>query len=142
MGGLHEDYGPNQISVETRRESFIIHAGYGLVPAKRKLSDLRPGTDFLLEDRHWRLRTISETMAAAQCNQTSVYRDWPLDTLVEVPDEEPDFDESAPLAKRWAEDPHPEFDADDVEHLISALCHVPTCPSGVRKVMGVNVDGS
>lgn len=147
MGGLHEDYGPNRISVETRRESFIIHAGYGAVPASRTVGELMPGTDITYDDssgagpRSWRVRARFEDFVLIAEQVSSKERELSLATRVLVPGMDDDFNEEAPLAKFWSEVPHPELMLEDVEHLIRALCHVPGCPSGVRKVMGVNEDG-
>lgn len=144
MGGLHQDYGPNLISVETRRESFVIHAGYGAVPARRTVGELDPGTVIDYDDgsgagpRRWKVRARFEDFALIAEEASSVERELALDTRVEVPGMDDDFDGDAPLAKFWEEVPHPEFANEDIEPLIKALCHVPGCPSGVRKVMGVN----
>lgn len=98
MGHIHDHHG--RISLETRRESFIVHPTYGYErtcpvckgdPPHPMMGDCRGG-----------------------CSRA--YRDGEVDEPGRVPDHAYDL-----FGRHWRENPHPEFLLEDLDDLIAAL---------------------
>src|SRR3954453_16120299 len=117
MGGLREDFG--RMSIETRRESFYVHAGYGYQPWRRKLGDLALRAEVSLDGKRWRIFALTEDYVGIREQQFSTERELPPDTEVVVPGYEEDA--PGPHAAHWREFPHPEFLYEDLDDLIAAL---------------------
>jgi hypothetical protein len=124
MGGIRDAFG--RIAIETRRESFIIHASYGVRDAHKKLRDLMPGDYFRLGgDRNhvYKVRSIDENCLYVGLNDGPLLRDnslcIPCDPSGHALDQE-DEDPLTPLGMAWQRQ-HPEFENGDLSDLIAAL---------------------
>lgn len=123
MGGIRRDFG--RISIESRSQSFIIHANYGYETGKKAVGDLDFETDFIAalperpEDRRiWRIRSKMADHVNAAETQFSSLCDFPNELLVEVPGfEVPAEGGFAEIWREW----HPEFANEDLDDLIAAL---------------------
>lgn len=134
MGHIHESHGV--ISVEERRESFIIHAGYGWRAERRVLNALTPGDHFR------RLNAASEAGIGDQIFQVHgvdidgvnvrpadsadipARADDPSELVVPVTADGRPVDSerfSCPLGVIWSRQTHPEFEYADLDDLIRAL---------------------
>lgn len=128
MGFIHEDHG--RISIETRRESFIIHAGYGYVPGVFQLRDFAAlGAEFMAKRdgadtdlRSWAVTLIAEDRIEAREAVSSVIQSFDPGRMVERPGFE--LAAEGPSAAWWREAGPPEFDNEDLDDLIEALAAV------------------
>lgn len=98
MGMIRDQFG--RISVESRRESFIIHPTYGY----ERVCPVCEGDP------------PSPLMGECAGGCTYAYRDGAVDERGHVPDQQ-----NTPFGARWRELPHPEFSNEDLDDLISAL---------------------
>lgn len=120
MGFIHESHGT--ISIETRRESFIIHAGYGYEPGLFPLRDFAVlGAEFVAESHHWIVTLIAEDRIEAREVTSGVVEAFDPGNVVERPGYEQHAEGS--FAALWRE-PHPEFANEDLQDLIDALVEV------------------
>lgn len=134
MGHICNDFG--NFSVETRRESFYIHAGYGteLRPPTIELSKLLPGRHFIdAKDKVCIVDALMTETSEIRRGGTSlvVRHDGQLNpegiNPIVIPCRaDGSFELVAhavdhPLARLWASNPHPEIDLDDIPDLISAI---------------------
>ncbi len=127
MGMIHDDHG--KISIETRCESFIIHAGYGTVPGLYPLRDFAAlGEEFVArredtdEMRRWTVTLIAEDRIEGREAVSSVVQSFDPGIVVERPGFENDAEGSH--AAWWREAGHPEFANEDLDDLIAALVEV------------------
>ncbi len=121
MGMIHDDHG--KISIETRRESFIIHAGYGYKQAERPVGQQRPGDNVRLDGYNWTIHALYADHACLhRLDVPNMSRDVLLDVLVGI--DAQDVDESDSIGSLWREYPHPEFANEDLYDLIAALIDV------------------
>lgn len=128
MGMIYENFG--RFAVEGRRESFYVHASYGLKPLELALGELALGQRFRevgSEEVKWVVGHLIDGV--------TLVMPWPEDLgdrelmssqVVVVPlddDGSPvdQVDDYHPLGRTWREHPHPEFDNDDLDDLIAAL---------------------
>jgi hypothetical protein len=133
VGFIRDQFG--QITIESRRESFIVHAGYGYVPGRKPVGDLRPGDEFRFpHENRWEVTGLFKTEVEAvrldegaepwmiakpvgggQATELTL----PIDALVFVDGFEEDAEGA--LAKWWRDAGHPEFLIEDLDDLIRAL---------------------
>jgi hypothetical protein len=120
MGHIHENHG--LITIETHRESFTIHAGYGYRQVQGPVSDKRPGTVVLgLDGCEWKVHAHYEDyVTLVQTDNDTTTCDVAPDFVVLVDGEE-EVDDTDPLGKLWRNYPHPEFANEDIDNLIAAL---------------------
>lgn len=136
MGGIRETFG--RITVESRRESFIVHTSYGLRDARRAAEKLMPGDHFRTVDGSpepggrpavHRVSYIDTTTVHFQAG--SIPRDdkfvVPCDADGNALDQEDDPVVTS-LGVLWNEHPHPEFELRDLSDLIAALTELKTNP--------------
>jgi hypothetical protein len=116
MGFIRKDFGT--ITVESRRESFIVHAMYGYKPGYRKLAELPLRSEVIYKGARHVIAVLAENYVALREAQFSTVIELPPETEVEVPGYEEDAE--GPLAQRWREW-HPEFLYADLDDLIVAL---------------------
>lgn len=123
MGHIRESFG--HVTVESRSESFIIHADYGYEPGFFALRDFAAiGEEFIAyrqnttERRHWKVTLIAEDRVEAREAVSSVIQTFHPDSMVERPGYEQDAEGS--FAEHWR-GPHPEFVTADLDDLIAAL---------------------
>lgn len=126
MGHVYEDHGT--ISIEGRRESFVVHAGYGYTPGLYQLRDFATlGDEFVAPMRevacepmrHWSVSLIAEDRIEARESVSSVVQSFDPGQVVERPGFEQRAD--GPHAEWWREAGHPEFALEDLDDLIAAL---------------------
>jgi hypothetical protein len=122
MGQIRSDFG--RIAVESRRESFYLHANYGYVPGCRPAGDLRLHDEVVHDDRRWVVTTIDEKyvrlrLQDGQVGVDPVVVDLAHDVDVVVPGYEEDA--PGPHAARWRETGSPEFLVEDLDDVIAAL---------------------
>lgn len=124
MGQIRDNFG--RIAVESRSESFYVHAAYGYSPKRVQINTLGLGDTFIAqregtaEMRRWRVSLIAEDRVEGREEVSSVIESFLPGTVVVDPDGE-SFDADEPLAKLWNNHPHPEFAVEDLDDLIAAL---------------------
>lgn len=119
-------YDRGTISIEGRRESFIIHAGYGYLPGVFPLRDFatigepfdakREGTDDM---RSWTVTLIAADRIEATDDVSGVFQTFDPGQVVERPGCEQNAEGA--FAAHWREQGHPEFERKDLDDLIAAL---------------------
>lgn len=126
MGEIRDDFGV--ISIESRRESFYIHASYGWEPKQCQARDVGLGR-FCREGHGPVMKIVGHLMdvtLAEYAGEEELCEVRLNPTLVVIPCDdvgrEDDQQESDhPLGRLWTENPHPEFDLGDLDDLIAAL---------------------
>lgn len=120
MGFIRDDFG--RITVESRRESFRIHAGYGYRRRRVEIATLGLGDRFTHDGMDYRviarLENFNGTFIEVLKGDNHA-GSWAGDIIVEsnVAEEKSDH----PLGQVWRDHPHPEFTVDDLDDLIAAL---------------------
>jgi hypothetical protein len=138
MGGLREPVG--NITIEARRESFIIHPGYGWRPKRSPIRELAPGDYFCEEGDEGGPLYVVKSISVHEVlyhlseggEQHIVPRD---DTLIVQCDSNGlpvDSEEvEGSFAEHWR-DAHPEFLNKDLDDMIQALQNLKDNPYGAR----------
>lgn len=130
MGMVYENHGI--ITIEGRRESFYVHASYGLKPLECELGEVKLGYCFRDSTDHNPLQVVGHLIGKTLVKPVSTTMDGPGierrpdDVVIPVgpapayePIDQQEWDH--PLRRVWREHPHPEFDLDDLDDLIRAL---------------------
>ena len=128
MGFIRRAVG--RFTIETRSESFYIHADYGYRPGTRMLRDLPLDAEFFAEAPGtgrrgpWVVTVLTrEYVTGAPIGPKALFPvRFDPDTLVEVPDYQVESDH--PLGRLWRDHPHPEIEYADLDDLIAALVEV------------------
>lgn len=130
MGMIYGDFG--RFAIEGRRESFYIHADYGLEPYTCALSDVKLGAYFRDRVDSPPLQVIGQMIGKTIVNNTfathpdSTHERDNAETGIPV-EGGPAFapvdlvENDHPLGRIWREHPHPEIENDDLGDLIAAL---------------------
>lgn len=120
MGMIHDDHG--KILIETRHESFIIHASYGYKQAERPVGQQRPGDNVRLDGYNWTIHALYADHACLhRLDVPNMSRDVLLNVFVGIDDVD---DAEGSHAAWWREAGHPEFANEDLDDLIAALVEV------------------
>lgn len=139
MGHLYEGHG--RVSIEGRRESFTIHAGYGYEPEVKALRELELGGTFYFATAgetgsagldagvRYQLvtKSITGTMHVKPADAVTGGEGHPVPGAQSVVwcyesgrrNQERETDSA--LGWLWREYPHPEFEIEDLDDLIEAL---------------------
>lgn len=131
MGILLNEHGP--FTIEERRESFYIHASYGLEPRTEQLDTIRVGRLFKKTIDGPPFQVVGQLMDCVLVKRADRVQPGEGDRfdrrLIVIPIEGEDRGYSPidsqendhPLGRIWREHPHPEIELKDLDHLIAAL---------------------
>jgi hypothetical protein len=131
MGHLYKKVG--KFTIEGRRESFYIHADYGLKPLLTDIQDIGPGQFFkfnLKDHTVYVVDSINRTMIRYEdAGNSEAFGTVRLDESdpVYLTDAQGRFigsevrDDNDPLGRLWNDFPHPEVAIEDLHDLITAL---------------------
>lgn len=110
MGHIYDDHGV--VSIEGRRESFIVHASYGYKQAER------PGDNVRLDGFNWTIHALyADHVCLHRLDVPNMNRDVLIDELVVIDDSDK---AECSFAESWREW-QPEFASEDLDDLIAAL---------------------
>lgn len=129
MGHIYDEHGT--IAIEGRRDSFIVHAGYGWQSEKKMVGELELGTYFILpttpNDEVVRLVALELHADATYERAGDPGRRRPISPTTRVvwcydartPNTEEEVE--GEFARRWRDHSHPVFLLGDLDDLIAAL---------------------
>jgi hypothetical protein len=130
MGFIYEQFG--RFAIEGRRESFYIHANYGLEPYTCALSDVKLGACFRDKVDSPPFQVVGQLLGLTLVKPALVSQPGPgsernrNDVVIPVepgPNYQPidQIDNDHPLGRIWRDHPHPEIENCDLGDLIAAL---------------------
>ena len=133
MGFIRDQIG--RFSIESRRESFYIHADYGYKPLEKKLSDVELGGFFYYKSHPKNVYQVLGKRLSATSAANEIAVEFGKDgdpagledgELIVIPCEAGGdpvdlMEDGHPLGLLWIAHPHPEIDNEDLDDLIRAL---------------------